>query len=67
MASMYPPPPLPNTFAIDPNFRVGYSQNWQLSVPITGLAGGTAWLTATYQGGKGTRGNAGMSCRILFR
>ena len=22
----------PNTFAIDPNFRVGYAQNWQLSV-----------------------------------
>ena len=22
----------PNTFAIDPNFRVGYAQNWQVSV-----------------------------------
>ena len=22
----------PNTFAVDPNFRVGYAQNWQLAV-----------------------------------
>ena len=22
----------PNTFAVDPNFRVGYAQNWQISV-----------------------------------
>jgi hypothetical protein len=22
----------PNTFVVDPNFRVGYAQNWQLAV-----------------------------------
>jgi hypothetical protein len=42
-----------NTFAIDPNFRVGYSQNWQLSVQRD-LAGGLV-VTATYLGNKGTR------------
>jgi len=44
----------PNTFAVDPNFRVGYSQNWQLSVQRDLPA--ALLLTATYQGGKGTRG-----------
>src|SRR5579862_1177169 len=43
-----------NTFAVDPNFRVGYSQNWQLSVqrdlPFA------LQMTATYLGIKGTRG-----------
>ena len=42
-----------NTFAIDPNFRVGYSQNWQLSVQQD-LAGSMV-VTATYLGIKGTR------------
>ena len=27
-----PAPSTPNTFALDPDFQVGYSQNWQLSV-----------------------------------
>ena len=42
-----------NTFAIDPNFRAGYSQNWQ---PL-GAAGpaGSMVVTATYLGIKGTR------------
>ena len=43
----------PNTFAIDPDFRVGYAQTWQLSVQRdlpTGLV-----ATATYLGIKGTR------------
>ena len=44
----------PNTFAIDPNFRIGYSQNWQLSVQKD-LTEGIV-LTATYLGIKGTRG-----------
>jgi hypothetical protein len=44
----------PNTFAVDPNFRVGYSQNWQLSVQRDLPA--ALLLTATYQGGRGTRG-----------
>jgi trimeric autotransporter adhesin len=44
----------PNTFAVDPNFRVGYSQNWQLSIQRDLPA--ALVLTALYQGGKGTRG-----------
>jgi hypothetical protein len=43
----------PNTFAIDPDFRVGYAHNWQVSVQRdlpTGLV-----ATATYLGIKGTR------------
>ncbi len=43
-----------NTFAVDPNFRVGYAQTWQLAVqrdmPLA------MQLTATYFGVKGTRG-----------
>jgi hypothetical protein len=42
------------TFAIDPQFRVGYAQNWQLSVqrdlPFS------LQMVATYLGTKGTRG-----------
>ncbi len=42
-----------NTFAIDPNFRTGYSQNWQASVqrdlPYA------LQMVATYTGSKGTR------------
>src|SRR5260221_8324282 len=44
----------PNTFAVDPNFRVGYSQNWQLSVQRDLPA--ALLLTVLYQGSKGTRG-----------
>jgi len=46
--------PSANTFAIDPNFRVGYAQNWQVS-----LQRDLPWsmqLTGTYLGIKGTRG-----------
>ncbi len=43
-----------NTFAVDPDFRVGYAQTWQLAVqrdlPFA------LQLTATYLGVKGTRG-----------
>jgi len=43
----------PNTFAIDPNFRVGYAQNWQASVqrdlPFA------LQMVVTYLGIKGTR------------
>jgi hypothetical protein len=42
-----------DTFAVDPNFRVGYSQNWQLSVQRDLPAG--LVMTATYLGIKGTR------------
>jgi outer membrane biosynthesis protein TonB len=44
----------PNTFAIDSNFRVGYSQNWQVSVQRDLPA--AMVMTATYLGIKGTRG-----------
>jgi hypothetical protein len=43
-----------NTFAIDPNFRVGYAQNWQASIQRD--LPGSLILIATYQGAKGTRG-----------
>lgn len=43
-----------NTFAIDPNFRIGYAQNWQLSVQRD--LPGALVMTATYLGIKGTRG-----------
>ena len=42
-----------NTFAIDPNFEIGYAQVWQASVQqnlVSGLV-----LTGTYIGTKGTR------------
>ncbi|HYP08546.1 MAG TPA: carboxypeptidase-like regulatory domain-containing protein [Bryobacteraceae bacterium] len=41
------------TFGVDPAFRVGYSQNWQLSVQRDLPAG--LQLVANYNGGKGTR------------
>jgi hypothetical protein len=44
----------PNTFAVDPDFLVGYAQTWQLSaqrdLPFA------LQMTATYLGVKGTRG-----------
>ena len=43
-----------NTFAVDPNFRVGYAQTWQLSIQRDLPA--ALQLTATYLGVKGTRG-----------
>ena len=43
-----------DTFAIDPNFRVGYAQTWQLAAQRD--LPGALQLTATYQGVKGTRG-----------
>ncbi|HZQ54386.1 MAG TPA: carboxypeptidase regulatory-like domain-containing protein [Bryobacteraceae bacterium] len=45
---------VPNTFAIDPNFRVGYAQQWQLSIQQD--LPGSMQLTAIYSGIKGTRG-----------
>jgi hypothetical protein len=44
----------PDTFAIDPNFRIGYAQNWQLAVQRD--LPGSLQLTVTYLGIKGTRG-----------
>lgn len=45
---------IPNTFGIDPDFRVGYAQVWQLSAQRD-----LPWamqMTATYMGVKGTHG-----------
>ncbi|HEX7362620.1 MAG TPA: carboxypeptidase regulatory-like domain-containing protein [Bryobacteraceae bacterium] len=44
----------PNTFAIDPNFRVGYAQEWRLSVQRD--LPGSLQLLVSYLGIKGTRG-----------
>lgn len=41
-------------YAIDPNFRVGYAQNWDVSVQRD--LPGSLQMTATYLGIKGTRG-----------
>ncbi|MBI2150607.1 MAG: TonB-dependent receptor, partial [Acidobacteria bacterium] len=43
----------PNTFAVDPNFRVGYAQTWQLSVQRDLPA--ALQMVAMYMGTKGTR------------
>jgi hypothetical protein len=43
----------PNTFAIDPHFRIGYAQNWTLSIQRDLPA--ALQMTATYLGTKGTR------------
>ena len=46
-------PNLPsNTFAVDPNFRVGYAQNWQVSIQRDLPASLT--MTATYLGTAGS-------------
>jgi hypothetical protein len=44
----------PNTYAVDPNFRVGYVQTWQLSVQRD--LPGSLQMLVTYLGNKGTRG-----------
>src|SRR5262249_10109203 len=43
----------PTTFAVDPNFRVGYVQTWQLSIQRDLPA--ALQMTAIYLGTKGTR------------
>ena len=43
----------PNTFAVDPNFRLGYNQNWQMSVQRD--LPGALVLSVMYLGSKGTR------------
>jgi outer membrane receptor protein involved in Fe transport len=42
-----------NTFAVDPNFKAGYAQNWQVSMQRDLPA--SLVMTATYLGIKGTR------------
>jgi hypothetical protein len=46
-------PTLATTFGVDPGFRVGYSQNWQLTIQRDLPA--ALQMNATYSGGKGTR------------
>ncbi len=48
------PASVPNTFGVDPNFRVGYAQNWQVSLQRD--LPGSLVLLATYSGIKGARG-----------
>jgi hypothetical protein len=48
-----PPTNATNTFAVDPNFRVGYVQNWNVSVQKD--LPGSLTMIATYLGTKGTR------------
>jgi len=43
-----------DSYAIDPNFRVGYAQIWQLDIQRE--LPGSFQMTLTYQGTKGTRG-----------
>ena len=43
-----------NTFGVDPNFRPGYAQDWQVSVQRD--LPGSLQMTATYLGIKGTHG-----------
>jgi hypothetical protein len=43
-----------DTFAVDPDMRIGYSQNWQLSAQRD--LPGALQITATYAGIKGTHG-----------
>ncbi len=47
-----PPNSITNTFAVDPNFRVGFAQNWQVSVQRDLPASLT--MTATYLGTAGS-------------
>jgi trimeric autotransporter adhesin len=48
------PGAIPNTFGVDPDFRIGYAQNWQASVQQDLMEG--IVMTVTYLGTKGTRG-----------
>ena len=54
LANGFPQTCASDNFGIDPNFRIGYAQNWQLSVqrdlPFA------LQITATYSGIKGTHG-----------
>ena len=54
-----------DTFAVDPNFRVGYAQTWQLSVQRD--LPQSIQMTATYNGIKGNAGECSSSCQIRIR
>ncbi len=55
---------LPNTFGIDPDFRVGYAQNWQVSVQQDLMEG--IVMTVTYLGTKGTRAAQIFAPKLLY-
>ena len=48
------PATTPDTFAINPNFRIGYAQNWQVSLQRD--LPGSLQMDVTYLGTKGTHG-----------
>ncbi|HEX4006393.1 MAG TPA: carboxypeptidase-like regulatory domain-containing protein [Acidobacteriaceae bacterium] len=48
------PTTTPDTFAADPNFRIGYAQNWQLSVQRD--LPGSLQINVTYLGTSGSHG-----------
>lgn len=50
---VFSPTTTPNTFAVDPNFKIGYAQSWQVQVQRD--LPGSLVMTATYLGIKGTR------------
>lgn len=52
-AFLSPPGPTPDTFAVDPRFRIGYAQTWTLSAQHD-LSDGLV-ATVKYTGTKGTR------------
>ncbi len=54
LANGFPASASAPTFAADPHFRTGYAQNWQFSLQRDLPA--ALQLTASYNGGKGTRG-----------
>ena len=54
LANGFPDAAAANTFAVDPGFRIGYSQNWQVSVQRD--LPGSLVATGVYMGNKGTRG-----------
>jgi len=52
-AFVLPPAGTPNTFAVDPRFRVGYAHNWQVSVQRDLPA--SLLVIASYLGSRGSR------------
>ncbi len=48
------PATTPDTFAIDPNFRIGYAQNWQVTLQRD--LPGSLQMDVTYLGTRGTHG-----------
>jgi trimeric autotransporter adhesin len=48
------PATTPDTFAVDPDFRIGYAQNWQLTLQRD--LPGSLQMDVTYLGTKGTHG-----------